>query len=617
MLEQLRLHRRTLSDLQSAAQQIGLDEWGIDHQPETTPKISSVISIPQLPLSAQFDSLEMDRYSDLHICTQKALNEAVQLEIVIEAIDQHTKSNRRTRDSRQRLFGQLRDDLAAVRLKPISELFNRFPRVVQQLSTTYNKKVSLILTGSQVLVDKVTLDSLYDSLLHLVRNGFDHGIEASEQRMVQGKPAEGKIELRAYQQGNRTVIEVRDDGQGVNLERIAAKAIEQGLIDAANTEEISEAALLDFLFHSGFSTASKLSELSGRGVGLDVVRAQIEKLDGEISIRSEPGQGTTFILSMPLSMTITKQLICKSGGSTYAIAAHTIEQVLLPNAQQLRDLGDGRWVFELCQGDVTEQVPVQPLAQLIQYAHGAPHSAQLTAKINVEPILLIDCPDGLRGIQVDQVIGEQEVSIRALGSAIVPPRYIQGCTVLGDSHLALAIEPNILLTHTYETTQARHVALNLHQQPSRSSATRLLIVDDSLTQRRTLERSLQTAGYEIIQAEDGLDALVSLKQDGEVALIVCDLEMPRMNGFEFISQTRTLPGICDIPIVILTSRSGSKYRQLALELGAAAFLSKPYTDYELLNTVGELLQALPQVTLTNSQTNGAPPLHDLVTSVTP
>ncbi len=610
LLDQLRHHRRTLSDLQSAAQQIGLDEWGIDHpldqrlsgksetstrgqgfgrKHDVTPKITSAVSIPQLPLSAQFDALEMDRYSDLHIFTQKALNEAVQLEIVIEAVEQLTKSARQTQDGRHRLFCQLRDDLAAVRLKPIGELFNRFPRMLQQLSTTYSKKVNLTLTGSHVLVDKVTLDSLYDSLLHLVRNGFDHGIEAPEQREANGKPAEGNLELKAYQQGNRTVIEISDDGQGVDLERIAAKAIEQGLINVTETADYSEAELLEFLFHPGFSTASKLSDLSGRGVGLDVVRSQIEKLDGAISIRSERGKGTTFILSMPLSVTITKQLICKSHGSTYAIAADTIEQVLLPRSSQLRDLGDGRLVMELNQRDVNEQVPVQPLYHLIQYAHGTPGAMDL-ADVTAKPILLVSCPDGLRGIQVDQVMGEQEVSIRSLGSAIDSPAYIQGCTVLGDSNLALAIEPNTLLAQTYESAQARSVAIGMHEPSSRSQATRLMIIDDSLTQRSTLERSLKTVGYEVTQAEDGLDALVNLKQNSNIDLIVCDLEMPRMNGFEFISQTRTLAGISEIPIVILTSRSGGKYRQLALELGAAAFLSKPYTDYALLNTVSELLQ---------------------------
>ncbi len=600
LLEQLRHHRRTLGDLQSCAQQIGLDEWELDRRlipkPTESPKVSSRIAIPQLPLSAQFDALEMDRYSDLHIFTQKALNEAVQLEIVIEAVDQLTKRTRQTRDSRQRLFQQLRDGLAAVRLKPISELFNRFPRVLQQLCTTYGKPVNLTLTGSHVLVDKVTLDSLYDSLLHLVRNAFDHGIEDPEKRLAQGKPAVGQIELCAYHQGNRTVIEIRDDGQGVNLQRIAEKAISQGLLDATATDQISEAELLEFLFHSGFSTASQVSDLSGRGVGLDVVRSQIEKLEGSLSVRSEEGKGTTFLLYLPLSVTITKQLICLSNGNSYAIAADSVQQVLLPRPGQLRTLGDGRLVLNYRQAETEIPIPVQPLAHLIRYAEGSgQHSAPAMAEKS--PILLIACPEGLRGIQVDQVIGEQEVSIRSLGTAIAPPPCIQGCTVLGDNNLALAIEPQTLLAQTYEAAQARTIAIGLQsaksglrRQPNGPQAPRVLIVDDSLTQRRTLERTLVTVGYEVEQAEDGLEALIRLKQETGFDLIVCDLEMPRMNGFEFLSQKHGLSQNAQIPVIILTSRGGSKYRQLALGLGAAAFLSKPYTDYELLNQVAELIQ---------------------------
>ncbi|NJN29675.1 MAG: response regulator [Synechococcales cyanobacterium RM1_1_8] len=658
LLDQLCKHRRTLSDLQTAAQQVGLDEWGRSSPAQdeadalvrpamtatkrkqghssTAPgrgkgqRQSSVvhraIAIPQLPLSAQFDALEMDRYSDLHIVTQKALNEAVQLEIVIEAVAEQTKQSRQTCDARQRLFRQLRDDLSAVRLKAVGELFDRFPRVLQQLSTTYGKQVELNIIGRHVLVDKVTLDALYDSLLHLVRNAFDHGIGTAAERQAVGKPAQGQIELAAYQQGNRTVIEVRDDGRGVNLERIAEKAIAQGLISATEVESITESQLLEFLFHPGFSTAASVSELSGRGVGLDVVRSQIEALEGNLSIRSELGEGTSFILQFPLSVTITKQLICMAGGTTYAIAADGIEQVLLPRSSQLRSLSDGRTVLTLRQGGEEAIVPVLSLDSLIGNGQGG-MGARVQSQgdrptLPMQPILLVNCSDGLRGIQVEQVMGEQELSIRAMGSAVEPPAYIQGCTVLGDAHLALVIEPSLLLeqfygpmgdagtTHspgfkaqlpqTASASDASDTSLGLASSPASSSMPgsgranqpqRILIIDDSLTQRRTLERTLNTVGYEVSQAEDGLDAIVRLQQNAEVDLIVCDLEMPRMNGFEFLSQSHSIPGLHGVPIVILTSRSGGKYRQLAQELGAAEFLSKPYTDYELLNTVAQLLKS--------------------------
>ena len=611
LLSQLRNHRRTLSDLQSAAQQIGTDEWGfslaqrdadalasIALKPKKTKKAKATkasLAIPELPLSEQFDTLEMDRYGDLQIVTQKALNEAVQLEIVIEALEQQTKQNRQICDGRQRLFRQLRDDLASVRLKAVGELFNRFPRVLQQLSTTYGKQVELGVFGKHVLIDKITLDSLYDSLLHLIRNAFDHGIETPEEREAAGKSPKGRIELSAYQQGNRTVIEIRDDGKGVNLERIAEKAIAQELLSATEVEDVTEGQLLELMFHPGFSTAESVSDLSGRGVGLDVVRSQIESLDGNLSIRSEAGKGTSFILQFPLSVTITKQLICRSQGTTYAIAADAIEQVMLPRGEQLRSLNDGRQVLTLRQGDSDAIIPVLNLSELVDYVH--PPSGSDDGSLSVmQPVLLVACSDGLRGIQVDQVLGEQELSIRAMGSVVEPPAYIQGCTVLGDAHLALAIEPSLLLEQACGDSQGQASSITLKRResspakPAGERVPRVLIIDDSLTQRRTLERTLKSVGYEVIQAEDGLDAMVSLKKNSDVDLIFCDLEMPRMNGFEFLSQSRTIEGIKGVPISILTSRSGGKYRQLAMELGATEFLSKPYTDYELLNTAAQLLE---------------------------
>lgn len=608
LLSQLRSHRRTLNDLQTAAQQIGLDEWGLSQAQRDADALATIalkpkkpkakkrtLAIPQLPLSEQFDALEMDRYSDLHIVTQQALNEAVQLEIVIEALEQQTKQNRQIGDDRQRLFRQLRDDLASVRLKAVGELFNRFPRVLQQLSTTYGKQVELELVGQHVLIDKITLDSLYDSLLHLIRNAFDHGIETPEEREAAGKSSKGRIELSAYQQGNRTVIEIRDDGKGINLERIAEKAIAQDLLSATEVEDISEGQLLELMFHPGFSTAESVSDLSGRGVGLDVVRSQIEALDGNLSIRSEPGKGTSFILQFPLAVTITKQLICRSQGTTYAIAADSIEQVLLPRKEQLRTLSDGYQVLTLRQGDQDVIIPVLNLSELVDYAH-PPNNIGDVEIGTMQPVLLVSCHDGLRGIRVDQVMGEQELSIRSLGSTVSPPTYIQGCTVLGDAHLALAIEPSLLLEQVCESdqTQTSRVTVKLRNSSNAKAdvdrALRVLIIDDSLTQRRTLERTLRGAGYDVIQAEDGLDAMVHLQKNTDVDLIFCDLEMPRMNGFEFLSQSRTIEGIKGVPIAILTSRSGGKYRQLAMELGASEFLSKPYTDYELLNTTAQLLK---------------------------
>lgn len=623
LLGQLRQHRHTLSDLQTCAQQMGIDEWGITRNrqsasisqatPGFTPNVPlSPNRVSQSPVdfeAMQFDAIEMDRYTDLHILTQKALNQAVQLEIVMETVDHMVKQSRRIRDLRQRLFNQLRDDLASVRLQPIGDLLNRFPRVLRQLSVSQGKAVNLDLQGQTVLVDRAILEQLYDALLHLVRNAFDHGIEPSEERTAQNKSATGRITIQAYQQSNRTVIEVRDDGRGINLERVARKAMDLGLLDPAQAGEISEETLLEMLFQPGFSTASQLTELSGRGVGLDVVRSQIEQLNGSLSLQSSPGLGTTFTLRLPLSMTITKLLICRSGQMSYAIAADTIDQVLLPRPHQLCDLGDGRRGLrvKVAQEDKEQLIPLENLTELLPYDQVLPElNLPQRPGSNAHPVLMLRTGpgEGRIALQVDHVLGEQELAIRPLHPVITAPAYVQGCTILGDMQLALVIDTEQLLTKLGHDSAGRSSRLRVARlggsgssggaiaaNTSVPASPKVLLIDDSLTQRRTVEQTFARAGYRTVQAEDGLDALAALRQNTDVRLIVCDLEMPRMNGFEFVSQVRRIAEWVQVPIVILTSRSGAKYRQLALELGASAFLSKPYGDRELLQTAADLLQS--------------------------
>lgn len=593
---------------------------------------SAATSLATPTLMADFDVLEIERYNGLRGLLRSALNETAHLDQVAEDVDQLTRQARRELEVQRRLLSQTRDDLTALRMYPLKDLLNRFPRLLQQLAEAHGKKVELVLSGTHVPVDRVVAEKLYDPLLHLIRNAFDHGIEPPAERRAQGKSDVGRIEIRANQQGNRTVIEVKDDGRGIDLQRVAQQAIDSHLITVDQAHTLPESALLDLLFQPGFSTAAHLSNLSGRGIGLDVVNNQLQALKGSITVNTTLHQGTTFVLKIPLALTTTKLLVCQSLGFTYALPVGQVEQVVRPAADQLTLLGNERVVLHWQQDHETVIVPVYSLADLVEYAET---SAQLSSESNpvhpsrslrqwIEtdrmakpPILLLQTMAGLRGLQVDQVQGEKELVIRSLGTAITPPAYVYGSCVLGNNRPALAIDAEALLDLTTEvqaspepplmpqpvaitpqpppslpagsSTRPAHPAIGPAAPPQLPGTRTVLVIDDSLTLRRNLTSLLQRAGYHVHEAEDGLEALTQLRQHPGIDLIICDIEMPRLNGFEFLSQTQQDPTLAAIPVVMLTSRSQGKHRHTALSLGAVEYFTKPYDQDDLLASIDRFL----------------------------
>lgn len=605
--EQLQQHRQTMSELRN---------WSDRHW--ITQERSEV-----KPLLENFDPLEMDRYSEVQVLFQKAIDQTVRLENLTEAIASSSKQARRLRDCQQRLLTNVRDDLTTARMQPLGELFNRFPRVVHQLVTQYKKPAELILEGTEVLIDKAIVEKLYDPLLHLIRNAFDHGIDSSEDRQAHQKPEVGRIEVRAYHQGNRTIIEIKDDGQGIDLEKIKRKAVEQGLATPAEVEVLSEAAILEFLFEPGFSTASAITDLSGRGVGLDVVRSLIRALHGSITVTSIPYGGTTFSLEIPLSITITKLLVCSAGKVNYALPVNTIEQILIPQPHQLGVVGKNgsgmphpaaatkalpaaggglsqQMVLHWQENGVEILVPVYQLGQLMSYSatssqflnYGAVKPMNEALSSTQSPLLLIRTLEGLIALQVEQILGEKELVIRPLGAAVATPSYVYGCCILTNSRLALAIDPEKLVGYQHPQTAPLPVISSPTKAISPAAVQNskaLLVVDDSLTLRQTIGTTLKKCGYQVYEAEDGQAALEKMQQHSDIRLIICDVEMPRLNGFEFLNRVRQNYRGSKVPIIMLTSRSGNKYRQIAIELGASGYLTKPYVEAELLSTITHLL----------------------------
>jgi two-component system, chemotaxis family, sensor histidine kinase and response regulator PixL len=551
-----------------------------------------------------FDMLEMDVYSDLHILIQKLSDHMDVLGERLEDLENSSQKLRTSQNKRQRIFAVAQDELLQARMEPISTVFDRFPRLVQQMVTKHKKPAELILAGTSVLVDKSTAEKLYDPLLHLIRNSYDHGLEAPEVRIAQGKNNKGQIIVSAHHHGNRTTIEVKDNGGGLNFDRIRQKGVEQNLISADQANVASETELAELLFHPGFSTADKVSELSGRGIGLDVVRTQIEALQGSIAVKSVAGQGTTFSLQIPLSFTTARLLICKSQGKTYALLSDSVQQIIIPLPNQLQEKAGGQTLYRYHTGQREELIAVQNLADLVSY--NCPVNADRPDN-SQGLLIMVQSAQGRRCLAIDKIVSEQELVITPIGNVFAIPTFVQGSSTLGDGSLTLAIDPVALLDETgsrpvsmraRDTSNKQQVALPAGEETieaellpynAGNNQITILIVDDSLVQRQGLLRTLSGAGYQVIQAANGQEALAQLNQHHEVQVVVCDIEMPYMNGFEFLSYCRQDARLAQIPTIMLTTRSGAKHRQLALALGAKAYTTKPHADRELLEAVESLL----------------------------
>ncbi len=618
-----RLNKEAIEELSRAHYQLGqIRDWSDKNLLHTDrPRSAARPAAQNSPFTlinnqTGFDVLEMDVYSDLHILIQKLSDHMEGLDSYLERLEISTQKLQARQGKRKQIFAVAQDELLQARMEPISTVFDRFPRLVQQMVSKHKKPAELLLSGTTVLIDKTTAEKLYDPLLHLIRNSYDHGLESAATRAEQGKRPTGQIVITAHHHGNRTTIEVRDDGGGLNFERIRQKGIEQQLLSAAQAQLASETQLADLLFHPGFSTADKVSELSGRGIGLDVVRTQIEALNGSIAVQSVAGQGTTFSLQIPLNFTTARLLICEVQGQTYGLLSDALSQVVIPQPTQLQQKNSAdqgiQTFYRYTTGDREQLLAVQSMADLLNYNCPVP---SIAATADNFPLLMVQVDGHQLCLAVDRILSEQELAISPMGNAFAFPGYVQGYSTLSEGNLALAIDPVELLSRSRlnsplrsfvakspaehlqqlvlpatETEMAIEAELLPYHSAANSKIT-VLVVDDSLVQRQSLLRTLSGAGYQILQAANGQEALVQLNQHAEIQVVVCDIEMPYMNGFEFLSYCRQDARLSQIPTIMLTTRSGAKHRQLAIALGARAYTTKPHADQELLAAVENVLQA--------------------------
>ncbi len=533
------------------------------------------------PASNGLDGLELDRYSKLHSLAQEHMETIVKLEEVGRDIELGLNEMGQAIGDLVFTSQALKTRITQTQMRSLSEIVGPFPRVVRDWSVQYGKPVDFKIEGETTLLEQFALEQLSDPLMHLLRNAFDHGVESPEVRMAQRKSAVATITLRAANRGNRVVVTLSDDGGGIDLDRVRDRIRQYNLPDE-QVDAMSRQELLSFIFEPGFSTTGQVTELSGRGFGMDVVRTNLDQLQGDIQVETLPGRGTTFTLSIPRSLSILRVMLVERDGLVFALPIETIQEILRASSLDTMD--------EL----LIWKDNLIPLIRLEKYwsvqSAAGPVEMSGAPLINQPMVVVLGAGKGCYGIHIDRYWREQEVSIRAIASPIPLPPGFSGATVLGDGRVVPLMDPMGLLE--WISTQPERLPAGGGSQAapalSPSNAAKILVADDSIHARRYLAISLEKAGYLVEQAKDGREAVDKLLGGLTVEAVVCDIEMPRLDGYGVLEELRDRLEFSELPIVMLTSRSSEKHRKLAMNLGATAYFSKPYNEQALLQTLQQL-----------------------------
>ena len=553
-------------------------------------------SMPQMISSdsLEFSELEMDRYDDFSILSRSLTEISADVNVVLTQLEGFMGRVDSDIDEFTKLAHHLQDEITAARMVPIGNLYTRLSRTVRDAANATGKPIELSLEGSNTELDNNIIQHVSDPLIHLVRNAVAHGVEEPQTRQRAGKSEKGHISVRAYHRGNHIFIEVEDDGRGIDYDGVRQRVVEIGAMSPVAAAELSERELREFLFRPGFTTASSMSELAGRGVGLDVVRANVHALNGEIEVRSEPGHGACFTVKVPLTLIISQALFVRCGKSTFALPLAVVEEIRRLKPSEIEDVG-GKLLTRV-RDVVTEVVRLDVQLGL----------AQLEPINGYFHMVIVKVAGRQVGVVVEEVLGKDEIVIKNLGDYLRGVKLFPGTTIAPDGSLILLIDLNRLASaETAErnallssSPAARVFAPGAEAVAAGSIPSEavdavvdervVVVADDSISVRKFVGRMLEKAGYRVKLASDGLEASEIVAQIG-CHLVVTDLEMPRMNGYELMSHLRQDPVLRKIPVLVVTSRAGAKHRDRAMKEGASAFLTKPVQEDQLIATVESLI----------------------------
>jgi chemosensory pili system protein ChpA (sensor histidine kinase/response regulator) len=514
-----------------------------------------------------FDTLELDRYSELNLII-RMLNESA---VDVGALHTQLRNLHIDLDghlTRQRvILSELQDKMMRVRMTPLSFITNKLRRTAREVAGNLNKKVKLVITGENIELDRLIWEKLTDPLMHLLRNAVDHGIEPGELRQALGKPPVATVKLDTSREGNQVVIRIADDGAGLNYHAIRATALRMQLAD--NVEELSEDKLSRYIFYPGFSTRDEISEVSGRGVGMDVVKKNIQDLKGVIRIASEKGIGTQFTVRIPLTLASMKALLFIAGKQTFAIALNDVSEIIHLNPESV--LGPSNDAMRL-------NDEILPLFNMLELLNAESKS------VSEYPVTLIVESGGKRyALVIDSLLGQREIVIKSLGSHLHYVKGISGATIMGDG----SVVPILNIDEFIGAPETTFEAAVEDERLMIERPLEIMVVDDSVSIRQVVSRLIASQGWKVKTAKDGIDAMEKLRES-RPHLIVLDIEMPRMNGYEFLGALKAQSGYEDIPVVMLTSRTAAKHREKAEALGARGFVVKPYNDDEFIRLIQHL-----------------------------
>ncbi|MHA4867881.1 hybrid sensor histidine kinase/response regulator [Duganella sp. PWIR1] len=542
---------------------------------------SQIASRMAISSDREFDPLEFDRFTRLQELTRMMAESVNDVASFHESLTRSVDNAHGDLTQQARLTRDLQRDLMRVRMVPFASISERLFRVARQSAKDVDKRVNLDIRGGGVELDRSVLERMSAPFEHLLRNAIAHGVEARAARATAGKNEIGELLVEVAQQGNEVVIEFSDDGGGLDLDRIKSKAISVGLLDA--DEETSEAQIADLIFEPGFSTAESLTELSGRGVGMDVVQSEAQSLGGRVDLFSVPGKGTRFTIRLPLTLAVTQVVVLAAGGKTYALPAILVEQVLqMKDAALSEARGNGSVAIH------GQQAALHYLPTLLGDAAQPPVQRS-------SPVMMLKNGNERLAVQVDEVLGNREVVIKNIGPQLSRMVGIAGATVLGTGDIVLILNPVALAQHlAHHPEMMSQYAQAAADSPAAaltpaSQGRTIMVVDDSLTVRRVTQRLLEREGYRVLLAKDGVDALEQL-QETLPDLMLVDIEMPRMDGFDLTRNVRGDARTRDIPIIMITSRSADKHRNVALELGVNAYFGKPFQEPVLLEAIAGLIK---------------------------
>ncbi|SQG11622.1 Hpt domain-containing protein [Stenotrophomonas maltophilia] len=537
---------------------------------ETEAQIVARYQREQDQADQKFDPLELDRFSTLQQLS-RALNEsAADLGGLQGVLDDLSRQYDSLLQQQSRVSSELQDGLMRARMVPFDGLVPRLRRVVRQSGMDTGKQVHLTLEGTHGELDRNVLDRMVAPLEHMLRNSVAHGLEAPEQRRAAGKPEEGEIAIRLHREGSEIVLEVADDGAGLDREAIRRRAIDRGLL-AADAQP-NEQELDNLIFASGFTTADQVSQLAGRGVGMDVVRNEVRQLGGSVDIQSVRGQGVRFTLRLPQTLAVTQAVFVQIGETTFAVPVASVSGIGRLSRERF-EAADSSYRYS------GEDYPLYDLGSLVGQA-----PARADGQDQV-PLLLVRAGDLRAAVAIDQVLGNREIVVKPVGLQIASVPGIYGATITGDGRVVVILDVAPLVRR-FLANPTLPVLANAPRQERQVPL--VMVVDDSLTMRKVTGRILERHNFEVSVARDGVEALERL-EERVPDLMLLDIEMPRMDGYELATAMRADPRYKDVPIVMITSRSGDKHRQRAFEIGVQRYLGKPYQELDLMRNVYDLL----------------------------